>query len=397
MNNTNIPYLEPLYIKENLNNSINLKIDSYHFFPKRFLNETKIYEFDSYMFDDKKLRDEISKSIPPDEKTFFLYLKDGVISGLNEVLKKFISIGYNSPNFITIYFNNDILFSSPANLNIVFIENDFSGTIEFKSSGGIRSTTKNTFENSLNILHYQIHQSRKKSLYIFNFEDINNNPIGSINGKLKENETLPVFFNYYNLTTMLSQNYQDSNFVFNLSVPSNINFFQSEQKNTILKNNVMINTLKNPFTNEETKINVNYFHCLDENQNRDDSFEINHLSSHFHSEISYFVLNKGSATSQVNTYISPDSPFIKSHQKLKHILLSDKAVSFSKPNLMIENPNVESSHGNTMGGFNRDNLIYLRQRGITEEKAKNILATSAIENSSNTPFFSNAIKQYFIK
>lgn len=388
----NIPYLDNTFIKNNLNKSIDLKIDSYHFFPKRFSSSDSIVNFD-----EKTISHELSKQIKPEDKTFFLTLKAGVISGLNEILKKYISVGYHSNNFISVYFNNDYFFSSPANLNIVFIENDFEGTIEFKSIGGSRALTNNTFENSINLLHYQIHNSRKKSSYIFNFDDINNNPINLKNRKLKDDESLPIFFNYYNLTQLVSSNYQDSNFVFNLSVPSNISFFQSEQKDTVLKNNVIVNTLQNTFTTEETKINVNYFHCISEKQLRDDSFEVNHLSKNFHSEINYFVLNKGTATSQINTYIAPFSSQSKSHQHLKHILLSDSAISFSKPNLMIENPDVESSHGNTMGGFNRDNLIYLQQRGLNEEKAKFILAQSAIDKASETPYFSEIIKNYFIK
>lgn len=386
------PYLDNLFIKENINKSIDLKIDSYHFFPKRFTTIDKELDFNHQSFTQK-----LNKLILPEEKTFFITLKNGIITGLNETLNKFISVVYHSDNFITLSFDNEYFFSSPANFNLVLLEIDFEGTLEIKSLGGTRAKTQNSFENSINFLHYQVHNSQKKSLFVFNFENINNNPINAINGRIREDQKLPVFFNYYNLTELHSSNYQDSNFIFNLSVPANIHFFQSEQENTLLKNNVMVNTLRNPYTNEETKININYFHCINKAQNRDDSFEVNHTCPNFHSEINYLVLNKGTAASQVNTYIAPDAPRSKSHQHLKHILLTDTSISYSKPNLMIENPDVEASHGNTMGGLNRDNLIYLQQRGISEEKAKIILSQSAIERASDTAFFSNLIKEYFIK
>lgn len=399
-NNTLLPYSSSEIIFDEMQkiNPVNLplKIETYHFFKKKIDNPTS----DFNKIDLKNLYNTLHQLSLPEDKTFFLTIKNNEIIGLNQALQKFLFVdtqNFSDPNtqkILTLNFNVVEFFKHSSNLNLVIIEMDFQGTIEFKASGGERCANPNPFENSLNILHYQIHQQSKKSLTVFNFENINNNPISYSNNS-KENHPLPVFLNYYNLSSLKTSNYQDINFVFNLSVPSNITFFQSEQSNTLMKNNVMINTLSNPFHKEESKINVNYFHCLSNHQWRDDAFEINHLIPRFHSVINYFVLNKGTAASQVNTFISPNAPDSKSHQHLKHVLLEDSAKSFSKPNLMIENPNVESSHGNSMGGLNPEHLIYLQQRGINSDNAKKILAISAIDNHTETNYFSSIIKAYF--
>lgn len=371
-----------------------LKIETYHFFKKKFENDPSIVNISK-----EKIKEKIKSLVKPEDKTYFLTITNFGIVDFDQSLSPFLSIGYSFGDTenaeISIMINNEAILSSPSNFNLILIESDFSGILKISSTGGERVKTQNSFETSINILHYQIHQRESKSLYIFDFKEINNNPLSLKNGRLPEDETLPVFLNYYNLTNSLNSNYKDNNFVFNLSVPASINFFQTEQYKQVLKNNVIVNTIPNPFNNEEHKVDVKYFHCIGKGQWRDDSFEVNHICPNFHSEINYFVLNKGTAASQINTYIAPDAPRSKSHQHLKHIMLEDGAVSFSKPNLMIENPDVESSHGNTMGGLNREHLIYLQQRGINEDRAKSILARSAIENATETVFFAEIIKTYF--
>lgn len=56
-----------------------------------------------------------------------------------------------------------------------------------------------------------------------------------------------------------------------------------------------------------------------------------------------------------------------------NLLLDDRARADSKPNLEIFADDVKASHGATVGQLDREQLFYLRTRGYSEQKAKNLL------------------------
>jgi len=61
------------------------------------------------------------------------------------------------------------------------------------------------------------------------------------------------------------------------------------------------------------------------------------------------------------------------HQNSQAILLNDGALMASKPQLEIYIDDVEASHGSTIGELDKDQLFYLRSRGISEAEAKKLL------------------------
>lgn len=61
------------------------------------------------------------------------------------------------------------------------------------------------------------------------------------------------------------------------------------------------------------------------------------------------------------------------HQNSQAILLNDGAFMASKPQLEIYIDDVEASHGSTIGELDRDQLFYLRSRGINKENARKLL------------------------
>ena len=62
-----------------------------------------------------------------------------------------------------------------------------------------------------------------------------------------------------------------------------------------------------------------------------------------------------------------------SRQTNKNLLLSETAVSDSKPSLEIHNDDVKCNHGSTIGQLDEEALFYLRARGIGAEEARNLL------------------------
>lgn len=63
----------------------------------------------------------------------------------------------------------------------------------------------------------------------------------------------------------------------------------------------------------------------------------------------------------------------EAYQLNNNILLSDKAVAQSKPNLEIFADDVKASHGATVGQLDPEQLFYMKTRGFEEAAAKNFL------------------------
>lgn len=61
------------------------------------------------------------------------------------------------------------------------------------------------------------------------------------------------------------------------------------------------------------------------------------------------------------------------HQENRNLVLSDDAIVHTKPHLEIDVDDVKCSHGATVGRLDREQLFYLRSRGIAEERARALL------------------------
>ena len=69
------------------------------------------------------------------------------------------------------------------------------------------------------------------------------------------------------------------------------------------------------------------------------------------------------------------------------LLLSERAQANHKPELEIYADDVECAHGSTSGALDQDQLFYLRQRGLSEREARQLLikafASNVIERVSD--------------
>lgn len=61
-----------------------------------------------------------------------------------------------------------------------------------------------------------------------------------------------------------------------------------------------------------------------------------------------------------------------------NLILSEKAICYTRPNLEIFADDVKASHGATIGSLDKDHLFYLKTRGMSEEDAKKLLVTGFI-------------------
>lgn len=72
-------------------------------------------------------------------------------------------------------------------------------------------------------------------------------------------------------------------------------------------------------------------------------------------------------------FVHEDAQKTNAFQRNNNMLLSDKALVHTKPQLEIFADDVRCSHGCTVGRFEESALFYLRSRGIGEELARNLL------------------------
>lgn len=116
------------------------------------------------------------------------------------------------------------------------------------------------------------------------------------------------------------------------------------------------------------------------NQMIDNHTMIDHKVAHCQSNELY----KGSAsdTSTITfngkVFVRKDAQKINAFQSNNTILLSDQATVNSKPELEIYADDVKCSHGSTTGQLDEEALFYLQSRGVSKEKARELLVGAFI-------------------
>jgi Fe-S cluster assembly protein SufD len=73
--------------------------------------------------------------------------------------------------------------------------------------------------------------------------------------------------------------------------------------------------------------------------------------------------------------VEPHAHFTDAYQKVRNLLLSDDSEANSMPGLEILADNVRCTHGATSGQINKDELFYLRSRGISVPVAQRLIVT----------------------
>jgi Fe-S cluster assembly protein SufD len=105
------------------------------------------------------------------------------------------------------------------------------------------------------------------------------------------------------------------------------------------------------------------------------------------------MLDNATAVFNGKIFVRQDAQKTNAFQKNNNLLLSPKATINSKPQLEIFADDVKCSHGTTIGQFNKEQLFYLRSRGIGMEDAKNILV-HAFAGDVSSQISIPAVKEY---
>ena len=111
------------------------------------------------------------------------------------------------------------------------------------------------------------------------------------------------------------------------------------------------------------------------NQVVDNHTIVDHRKPHCQSNELYKGVMKDEAIAVFNgkIFVQKQAQKTNAFQQNNNLMLSQKAVVDSKPQLEIFADDVKCSHGSTVGQFNKEALFYLKSRGIGDEKAKALL------------------------
>lgn len=90
------------------------------------------------------------------------------------------------------------------------------------------------------------------------------------------------------------------------------------------------------------------------------------------------VMNDSHLLFEVNSSIKKGNSKSKLNQESKIIVMS-KNNSIIKPNLFIEEYDVDAVHSATIGKFNKDEIFYLMTKGITKEESINLLINGFLD------------------
>lgn len=103
--------------------------------------------------------------------------------------------------------------------------------------------------------------------------------------------------------------------------------------------------------------------------------QINHVAGHTESEQTYkgILADSSTATFHGGVHVYPNARLSSSKQLNQNILLSSKALVNTKPQLEIDNDDVQCTHGATIGQLNPEEYFYLESRGIPPQQAQHML------------------------
>ena len=71
-------------------------------------------------------------------------------------------------------------------------------------------------------------------------------------------------------------------------------------------------------------------------------------------------------------YVAPDAQRTDAQQQNRNILLSETARITTQPQLEIYADDVKCSHGATVGQMDSEAILYMRQRGLSEQQARRL-------------------------
>lgn len=140
-------------------------------------------------------------------------------------------------------------------------------------------------------------------------------------------------------------------------------------------------SLKAQILEENAEVRLLGVSRLNQNKQNHVHAKVEHLAPNSTSYQHFKALVEDDARSSFEGKIYVDSTALKtqSYQLCNHLLLSDRAFAFAKPNLEIFADDVKASHGATVSQIDEESLFYLKSRGLAQSEARQLLTQSFIQ------------------
>jgi Fe-S cluster assembly protein SufD len=160
-------------------------------------------------------------------------------------------------------------------------------------------------------------------------------------------------------------------------------------------NGFIINSFENIINAQNSNYELNSLVKLFDDSNTSNLIKTIHNEKSSVSNINYKHTLKDSskAVFKAKSIVNETALFSKAFQNCNTILLSDDATIFAQPHLEIFIDELEASHGTTTGSLDKEQLLYLQSRGISKDKAYEMLL-SAFENKIVDNIKDTIIKEF---
>ncbi|HIB77293.1 MAG TPA: Fe-S cluster assembly protein SufD [Flavobacteriales bacterium] len=175
--------------------------------------------------------------------------------------------------------------------------------------------------------------------------------------------------------------------------------------NTLTLNGGLVrNNLNIEVIGQNCTTNLNGAYLLKDKQHVDNHTTVDHTVPNCESNELYKGVIDDNSTAVFNgkVFVRQDAQKINAFQSNSNILLSNAAAVNSKPELEIYADDVKCSHGSTTGQLDEEAIFYLRSRGLSEKKARQLMVSAFIddvlnkvENKNVCSFVSNLMKERF--
>ena len=134
-------------------------------------------------------------------------------------------------------------------------------------------------------------------------------------------------------------------------------------------------------------ISFNYAYSTINNSDNEYKIDIDHLGNNINSKITNHGLNtdNNKLSFVINSIVPKEYNGIKTSQDSKIIILKDNNATI-KPNLLIDNDDIEAEHSAYIGRFKEDEIFYLMTRGISREDATDLLVRSFLIGDMNISY-----------
>ena len=135
--------------------------------------------------------------------------------------------------------------------------------------------------------------------------------------------------------------------------------------------------IKLSLNNEGASARINGLSLTMKNQHHDQHIVVDHASDsgQSHQLFKYILSDRSSGVFNGKVIVREKTKQTNADQSNKNLLLSPNALMNSNPQLEIYADDVKCSHGSTTGQIDSEALFYLRSRGISKQKAMELIVS----------------------